>query len=150
MVNRRTAVSVPLIGLLWLTTPAFGRDGGRYANSRLKPWFESLESEFGQCCTNADGYIVSDPDWESDHGHYRVRIDGQWVLVRRRHHHSSEARGANDGLEALHRRPSPRPLLHTRQHELIFRRRLIAAFASHEVVVAQDSRFAGGLEHRLR
>ena len=23
----------------------------------------------------------SDPDWESDRGHYRVRIDGEWVVV---------------------------------------------------------------------
>jgi hypothetical protein len=69
-----------LLGLM-LATPALGRDDGRYANSLLKSWFESLQSEFGQCCTNADGYIVSDPDWESDRGHYRVRIDGEWVVV---------------------------------------------------------------------
>ena len=70
-----------LITLIMLATPALGRDDGRYANSPLKSWFESLESEFGQCCTNADGYIVSDPDWESDRGHYRVRIGGEWVVV---------------------------------------------------------------------
>jgi len=70
--------------LLVLTAPAMpalGRDDGRYANLPLKSWFESLESEFGQCCTNADGYIVSDPDWESYRGHYRVRIEGEWVVV---------------------------------------------------------------------
>ena len=66
-------------GLMLLATAAFARDDGRYANSRLKQWFESLRSQFGQCCTNADGYIVSDPDWESDRGHYRVRLE--WVLV---------------------------------------------------------------------
>jgi hypothetical protein len=75
---RRAAV---LIGLLMLATAAFARDDGRYANSPLKQWFESLESEFGQCCTNADGYIVSDPDWESDRGKYRVRIYGKWSVV---------------------------------------------------------------------
>ena len=75
---RRAAV---LIGLLLFATAAVARDDGRYANSPLKQWFESLESEFGQCCTNADGYIVSDPDWESDRGKYRVRIDGEWVVV---------------------------------------------------------------------
>jgi hypothetical protein len=69
---RRAAV---LIGLLLFATAAVARDDGRYANSPLKQWFESLE------CTNADGYIVSDPDWESDRGKYRVRIDGEWVVV---------------------------------------------------------------------
>ena len=76
--TRRAAL---LFGLMMLATPAPGRDDGRYANSPLKQWFESLQSEFGQCCTIADGYIVSDPDWESDRGHYRVRIDGEWVVV---------------------------------------------------------------------
>lgn len=70
-----------LAGLLALVGPALGRDDGRYANSPLRSWFESLQSEFGQCCTNADGYIVSEPDWESDKGNYRVRIDGEWVIV---------------------------------------------------------------------
>jgi hypothetical protein len=75
------AMSLSLISLLLLSAAALGRDDGRYANSPLKAWFESLESEFGPCCTNADGYIVSDPDWESDRGHYRVRIGSEWVLV---------------------------------------------------------------------
>jgi hypothetical protein len=47
----------------------------------LKPWFESLHSGYGQCCSDADGYVVADPDWESDHGHYRVLIDSEWVVV---------------------------------------------------------------------
>jgi hypothetical protein len=76
--TRRAAL---LLGLTTLATPAPGRDDGRYANSPLKPWFESLQSEFGQCCSGADGSILSDPDWESDNGHYRVRINGEWVTV---------------------------------------------------------------------
>ena len=64
-----------------LTAPVYGRDDGRYANSPLKSWFESLHSEFGQCCTNADGYIVADPDWDTDGANYRVRIDDEWVEV---------------------------------------------------------------------
>ena len=69
------------LGLMVLATPALGRDDGRYAGSPLKAWFESLQSEFGQCCADIDGYVVSDPDWESDRGYYRVRIDGEWVIV---------------------------------------------------------------------
>jgi len=67
--------------LLLVSTATFARDDGRYANSPLKPWFESLQSEFGKCCEDSDAYVVSEPDWKSDHGQYRVRIDDEWVLV---------------------------------------------------------------------
>jgi len=70
-----------MLAVMAWATPVRANDDGRYANSPLKPWFESLQSEFGKCCTNADGYIVLDPDWESDRGHYRVRIEGEWVAV---------------------------------------------------------------------
>ncbi len=75
---RRAAL---LLSLMMLATPALGRDDGRYANSPLKSWLESLQSEFGQCCSDADGYVLSDPDWESHRGRYRVYIEGEWVLV---------------------------------------------------------------------
>jgi len=62
-----------------MATPAFARDlDGRYAGSPLKSWFDSLKSGKGPCCSDADGYAVSDPDWESKNGSYRVRIDGEW------------------------------------------------------------------------
>jgi len=51
---------------------------GRYANSPLKSWFESLHSSKGPCCSDADGTALSDVDWEAKDGHYRVRIEGQW------------------------------------------------------------------------
>ena len=54
---------------------------GRYANSPLKQWFDSLRSGKGPCCSDADGSAVSDVDWESKDGHYRVRIDGDWYDV---------------------------------------------------------------------
>lgn len=57
------------------------RDDGRYAGSPLKPWFDNLRSNKGLCCSVADGYAVSDPDWDSKDGHYRVRIDGEWITV---------------------------------------------------------------------
>jgi hypothetical protein len=57
------------------------RDDGRYAGSPLKPWFDSLKSGKGPCCSDADGSAVSDVDWESKDGHYRVRLDGEWVDV---------------------------------------------------------------------
>jgi hypothetical protein len=55
------------------------RDDGRYSQSPLKPWFDSLKSGKGPCCSDADGFAIADPDWESKSGHYRVRIDNEWV-----------------------------------------------------------------------
>ena len=61
---------------------AQARDDGRYAGSPMKPWFESLHNKVGvQCCAVADGMAVADVDWDTQNGHYRVRIDGQWVVV---------------------------------------------------------------------
>jgi hypothetical protein len=57
------------------------RDDGRYSLSPLKPWFDSLRSGKGPCCSDADGFALSDPDWESKSGHYRVRVDNEWIVV---------------------------------------------------------------------
>jgi hypothetical protein len=56
---------------------------GRYAaqNPELHQWFEGLRSGKGPCCSDADGSAVSDVDWDTVSGHYRVRIDGDWVPV---------------------------------------------------------------------
>ncbi|MGY3359728.1 hypothetical protein ACVWZK_006391 [Bradyrhizobium sp. GM0.4] len=54
---------------------------GRYAQSPLKQWFDGLRSGKGPCCSDADGYAVSDPDWETKGGHYRVRLEGDWIDV---------------------------------------------------------------------
>lgn len=48
--------------------------GSQYAESPLKPWFDTLRSALGPCCSDADGYAISDADWESRDGRYRVRI----------------------------------------------------------------------------
>ena len=66
------------------TTSIRARDvDGRYAaqNPELHQWFEGLRSGKGPCCSDADGASVADVDWETQDGHYRVRIDGEWVNV---------------------------------------------------------------------
>ena len=76
------ALAVVLIGsTVVLAGNATARDDGRYANSPLKSWFDSLKSGKGPCCSDADGSAVSDVDWESKDGHYRVRLEGQWIDV---------------------------------------------------------------------
>ncbi|MBR1270167.1 hypothetical protein JQ629_22065 [Bradyrhizobium sp. AUGA SZCCT0222] len=69
---------------LWAIAAQVGhtRDlDGRYAHSPLKEWFDSLRSGKGPCCSDADGSAVSDVDWESSNGRYRVRIEGEWFDV---------------------------------------------------------------------
>ena len=66
-----------------LQSSVSARDRGQFANTspELKAWFDSLRSGKGPCCSDADGSAVSDVDWESSGGHYRVRIDGAWFDV---------------------------------------------------------------------
>src|SRR5262245_31191373 len=82
--SRLSSFGVSLSALM-LAGSVFGsaaaRDDGRYSASPLKPWFDSLKSGKGPCCSDADGFAVSDPDWDSWQGHYRVRLDGEWIVV---------------------------------------------------------------------
>lgn len=59
----------------------FAHDDGRFAGSPLKPWFESLASSKGLCCSFADGVSVQNVDWDTQDGQYRVRLDGEWFVV---------------------------------------------------------------------
>ena len=84
----RWKLPIRLAGVLLLSastsTSMHARDvDGRYAaqNPELHQWFEGLRSGKGPCCSDADGSAVSDVDWETAGGHYRVRIDGEWVPV---------------------------------------------------------------------
>jgi hypothetical protein len=67
--------------LLSFCQTASARDDGRYAGSPLKPWFDSLRSGNGPCCSDADGSAVADADWDTKDGHYRVRLEGNWLDV---------------------------------------------------------------------
>jgi len=65
--------------LLFVSSAVLASDvDGRFANSPLRKWFESLRSDKSPCCSDADGMVLADVDWESSAGHYRVRIEGEW------------------------------------------------------------------------
>jgi hypothetical protein len=75
---------------LAMLVPASARDDGRYAQSRLKTWFDGLASSKGLCCSFADGRMVRDVDWDTvavagadgqSAVRYRVRVDGEWIVV---------------------------------------------------------------------
>ena len=78
----RAAGRIIFASILLAVSSAQAHDDGRYASSPLKPWFEILQSKGGgKCCANADGIALSGVDWDTKHGHYRVRLQGQWVDV---------------------------------------------------------------------
>ncbi len=64
-------------------TKAPARDlDGKYAQSPLQKWFNSLTNQQKvPCCDTADGRRVEDADWETKGDGYRVRIDGKWMDV---------------------------------------------------------------------
>ena len=76
----RSLAVFAVILLVFQSAHARDRDG-KYANLPLHEWFEQLASKKGRCCSDADGRALSDLDWESHDGHYRVQIDGEWVNV---------------------------------------------------------------------
>ncbi|MCK1391303.1 hypothetical protein [Bradyrhizobium sp. 1] len=84
------------MALVALAAPlGHARDRGQFVNTNaeLKAWFDGLRSGKGPCCSDADGSALSDSDWDSKDGHFRVRVprlgyvlDGQqqelvWVDV---------------------------------------------------------------------
>ena len=84
--------TVTMLALLALSTcsasSAFARDPTGYwarehaaGNAPGKEWWDQLASGKGLCCDFADGKRVDDVDWESVDGHYRVRLNGQWLSV---------------------------------------------------------------------
>jgi len=83
---RPPRTSLPIVGAALLLATASqivqARDRGQYAaNPEMKAWFDTLASRKGPCCSDADGSAVSDVDWETHGGRYRVRIEGEWVDV---------------------------------------------------------------------
>ena len=61
--------------------PTLARDDGRYTSDPLKHWFDNLSSGEGMCCSFADGFSVSDVDWDMRSDHYRVLLHGEWIDV---------------------------------------------------------------------
>ena len=80
---RRDAVAA--LGFILTTLiPAqlLARDDGRFADSPLKAWFESLRNKAGlYCCAKADGHPLDDGDWAMKENNYRVSLRGEWVVV---------------------------------------------------------------------
>ena len=70
-----------LVLVLAAASPALARDDGSHTGDPLHAWFDQLASGKGLCCSFADGVSVQDVDWDTQDGHYRVRLHGEWVDV---------------------------------------------------------------------
>ena len=75
--NRASRIFLGIFFAIFVA-PALAHDPNR---PELNSWFDHLASGYGPCCSNADGTALSDVDWQSKDGHYRVRLDGQWIDV---------------------------------------------------------------------
>ena len=59
--------------------PAIAHDHSR---QELDSWFTSLQSKGkSPCCDGSEAMRLDDVDWDSKDGHYRVRLQGEWVDV---------------------------------------------------------------------
>jgi hypothetical protein len=58
--------------------PGFAHDP---SSPELNSWFDNLKSSKGLCCSFADGFAVSHVDWDTKDGHYRVRLENNWIEV---------------------------------------------------------------------
>ena len=55
---------------------------GKWANEPLRPWFEALKNKTGLvCCAEADGHPLDESEWDIKDNHYRVFVQGGWVVV---------------------------------------------------------------------
>src|SRR6266566_3105420 len=75
------ALAALAIAFLLTLVPATALEGDGHANSPLHAWFDQLGSGRGLCCSFADGFSVQDVDWDTQDGRYRVRLQGEWIVV---------------------------------------------------------------------
>jgi hypothetical protein len=75
-------IGFAMLSLAFASSFGHARDRGQFAaNPEIKAWFEGLRSGKGPCCSDADGTAISDADWESKDGRYRVRVPRYGYLL---------------------------------------------------------------------
>jgi hypothetical protein len=73
------AIAVMLGWLLWILF-----SGLAHAHDPKRPdldkWFDGLTSNV-LCCDKKEVKELDDSDWDTQDGHYRVRLNGNWYVV---------------------------------------------------------------------
>lgn len=74
------ALFIACVFIIWffLKLPGYAHFADR---PDLNGWFDGLASQKGLCCSFADGHPTDPDDIDTVNGHYRVRLDGEWVDV---------------------------------------------------------------------
>lgn len=68
-----------IIAALTVASAAYAH---RHDAPELKDWLMGLHDGHGiSCCDGSEALRIDDPDWDNDNGHYRVRLEGQWIDV---------------------------------------------------------------------
>jgi hypothetical protein len=79
--RQTTTILLWILAIAWLAlhmAMAAAHDRNR---PELDNWFMSLQSGKGPCCDGSDAQHLSDVEWQSHDGHYRVKIEDQWIDV---------------------------------------------------------------------
>lgn len=72
-------ILILILTLILLAQPVAAHDHSR---PDLNDWFLGLQSDGGSpCCDGPDATRIEDADWDSKDGHYRVRLEGEWIDV---------------------------------------------------------------------
>jgi hypothetical protein len=80
--NNRCWHATLVIFVAMLSISTIGRAHSHdHQHPELISWYESLHSGKGPCCDGTEARRIDDADWETKDGHYRVRIDREWVDV---------------------------------------------------------------------
>jgi hypothetical protein len=76
------AIALATFGVIAFIAVSEGRDNGQYAHvsKDVKNWIERLTDQGGtSCCLTGDA--VGPVEWEISANHYRVKINGRWIIV---------------------------------------------------------------------
>ena len=111
----RTAGIFLVLFFAGFVAPGFAHDPG---HPELNTWFDSLKSGKGLCCSFADGFAISDVDWESNGGHYQVRLENNWIDVPDEALITEPGRWENHGLAIAIWPSNHHSVLHAGQHGL--------------------------------
>jgi len=82
---RAIRIFLAVIALIVLVMAVFHHRPVRahdHSRPDLDGWFKSLRNKNTvPCCDGSDAMRLSDVDWDAKDGHYRVRLEGEWVDV---------------------------------------------------------------------
>ncbi len=81
MNNRRWHAALAIFAAMLSISTIARAHAHDHQHPELNGWYERLHSGKGPCCDGTEATRVDDVDWETKDGHYRVRIDGEWVDV---------------------------------------------------------------------